>query len=314
MSSPNMRAALLSQLGGSEGFKVSTSVPIPIPSKGTVLIKNTVASVNYVDVSDLILGQEAAGVVAAVPEDGSSGHLQVGHRVVWLWQDGYAQYTVVPASQVIKIPAGVSDEDAAGVFLTGITALALITDAHPVQSGQTVLVHAAVGGVGLLLCQVLRNRGVTLIGTAGGPGKCELAKRYGAAHVVDYQDEKDWATKALLVDKVYDGVGKDTWEGSFQAVKAFGKVDFIGNASGPIPPIPVERLAVKNISVMRPALKNYIARAGRMELYGTEALDLVAKGKWVVHKHDRVYSLEDVERAHRDLEGRGTVGKLLIKL
>ncbi|KAJ5178282.1 Polyketide synthase enoylreductase [Penicillium coprophilum] len=326
-----MKANLLAKIGGPEGFKVSDQVPCPVASKGYVLVKNIVASVNYVDVyfrqghypsaktSDLILGQEAAGIIEDLPEDAPSD-LKIGDRVVWLWQGGYAQYTAVPFSQITKIPASVSDEDAAGVFLTGITALALTTDAHPVQSGETVLVHAAAGGLGLLLCQLLRDRGATVIGTAGGPEKCKLALKFGASHVIDYRKDHEWATKVHEstdgkgVDVVYDGVGKDTCDGSFAAVKAFGKIVFIGNASGPISRIPVEKLAVKNISVMRPALKNYITAGDRMARYGKEALDRVASGQWVVQKHDRLYSLEDVEQAHRDLENRVTVGKLLIKI
>lgn len=212
-----MKACLLTRIGGPEGFKVSEQVPRPVASKGFVLVKNTVASVNYVDVyfrqghypsaktSDLILGQEAAGIIEDVPE-GAPSDLKRGDRVVWLWQGGYAQYTAVPFSQVIKIPPGVSDENAAGVFLTGITALALTTDAHLVQTGETVLIHAAAGGLGLLLCQLLRDRGVTVIGTAGGPEKCELALKFGATHVIDYRKDHDWATK---VHELTDGKGVD---------------------------------------------------------------------------------------------------------
>ncbi|OQD92755.1 hypothetical protein PENSOL_c038G09655 [Penicillium solitum] len=236
----HMKATILPKLGGPEGFEVSDK---------------------------------------AAPENNPFG-FQKGDRVVWIAQGGYAQYTAVPITQVIKVPLGVADEDAAGVFLAGMTALASINESFNVKAGDSVLVHAAAGGLGLLLCQALRDRGALVIGTAGGREKCDLALQHGADHMIDYREEINWAEKVREltngegVDVVYDGVGKDTWEGSLAAVKTFGKVVFVGSASGPVPPFSIERLTEKNASIMRPTLRNYIGTRERLERYGNEALDM----------------------------------------
>lgn len=192
MMSTYMKAAVLSTIGGPEGFKCLDDIPIPELQEGTVIVKNSISSINYADVyfrtgiypsarhTDLILGQEAAGVIVAAPVDEPLG-LKKGDRVVWIAQGSYAQYTCVPTSQIIKIPPGVQDEDAAGV-------------------------HAAAGGVGLLLCQALKDLGVVVIGTAGGPEKCQLALQNGASHVIDYRAEQDWPKK---VHELTGGRGVD---------------------------------------------------------------------------------------------------------
>lgn len=217
MMSTYMKAAVLSTIGGPEGFKCLDDIPIPELQEGTVIVKNSISSINYADVyfrtgiypsarhTDLILGQEAAGVIVAAPVDEPLG-LKKGDRVVWIAQGSYAQYTCVPTSQIIKIPPGVQDEDAAGVFLTGMTALTLIGEAFPAKAGDWALVHAAAGGVGLLLCQALKDLGVVVIGTAGGPEKCQLALQNGASHVIDYRAEQDWPKK---VHELTGGRGVD---------------------------------------------------------------------------------------------------------
>ncbi|OQE02879.1 hypothetical protein PENVUL_c037G09085 [Penicillium vulpinum] len=332
MTTPtHMKATVLSKIGGPDGFEFSDRVPVPELKDGFVIVRNTFASVNFADVyfrtgvypssqdSNLILGQEASGFVEAVPENNPFG-IQKGDRVVWIFQGGYAQYTAVPITQVIKVPSGIADEDAAGVFLAGMTALTLIDEAFTVKAGDSVLVQAAAGGVGLLLCQALRDRGALVIGTAGGREKCDLALQHGASHMIDYREEMDWPQKVQEltngegVDVVYDGVGKDTWEGSLAAVKVFGKFVFIGNASGPVPLFSLDRLTAKNISIMRPTLRNYISTRGRLERYGNKALDMVKAGKWKVQKHGHFYSLEEIEQAHKDLETRVTTGKVLIRV
>jgi NADPH:quinone reductase len=184
----------------------------------------------------MIVGQEASGTVAKLGGGNSQG-LKEGDRVVWIRMGGYAEYTSVPADRVVKIPEGVSDEDAVGGFLMGMTALSLIKEAYPVKKGETILVHAAAGGMGLLLCQLLSAEGCTVIGTAGGPEKCKLAKENGATHVIDYKASSgpSWVeqvkelTKGEGVDCTYDGVGKDTWEGSLEVAKRKSKVVYYGN-------------------------------------------------------------------------------------
>lgn len=242
-----MRAVLVPEHGSADAMKYTDSHPVPTPTDGQVLVKNHFAGVNFIDTYlrsglypapsafPLILGQEASGVIAKVEGANRLGFKE-GDRVVWLGGRGYAEYTAVPADRVVKIPQGVSDEDAVGGFLMGMTALTLIKESYPVKKGETVLVHAAAGGMGLLLCQLLRDMGVTVIGTAGGPEKCALAKENGAAHVIDYKatsgpswvEQVQKLTDGKGVDCTYDGVGKDTWEGSLEVAKRNSKVVFFG--------------------------------------------------------------------------------------
>jgi NADPH2:quinone reductase len=207
-----MRAVFVSEPGGPEKLLFTKSEPIPVPSDGEVLIKHSYAGVNFADVYyrqgiyrapkgyPLILGLEAAGVVTAAEGTNTTG-IRVGDRVIYLGFSGYADYSVQAASSCIKIPHGLSDEDAVGVFLMGMTALSLVQEAYPVQKGQTVLVHAAAGGLGLLLCQLIRSIGATTIGTAGGPEKCAIAEENGAHHVIDYKDlaQPRWEDQVMLL-------------------------------------------------------------------------------------------------------------------
>ena len=171
--------------------------------------------------------------------------LKVGDRVVWLGTGGYAQYTSVPVEKVIKVPEAIPLEDAAGCFLSGLTALALVDEAYKVAAGDWVLLHAGAGTVGILMIQILKDLGAKVIATAGGAQKCQVARSFGADHVIDYRIEADgkWAevvktiTGGRGVDVVYDSVGKDTWEGSLEAVRRKGMVVWLGNASGPVPPL-----------------------------------------------------------------------------
>lgn len=176
----------------------------------------------------MIIGQEAAGTVAAVEGSNAQG-FKVGDRVVWIKSGGYAEYTAINADRCIKIPDGLSDEDAVGSFLMGMTALSLIKEAFEVKKGTTVLVHAAAGGMGLLLCQLLKQVGAYTIGTASTEEKCELAKKNGADVMVNYKENEAWVDEVMKltdgkgVDVVYDSVGKTTWEGSLEAAKRKGK-------------------------------------------------------------------------------------------
>lgn len=214
-----MKATVLTNPGPASELNMLATVPIPAVPDGFVLVKNAFAGINYVDIylrtgqypipksTGVIIGQEAAGTIAAVsPLASSQYNLKDGDRVVWLLQGGYAEYTAVPARQVIKIPDGVKSEDAVGAFLVGLTALSLVNDAFLVKQGDKVLVHAAAGGLGLVLIQVLKQKGATVIGTAGGAEKCRLAKRFGADFMVDYRSEVNWVEE---VTKLTDGKGVD---------------------------------------------------------------------------------------------------------
>jgi NADPH:quinone reductase len=241
-----MKAVSFSKTGGPEVLEYSESTPLPQLQDGQVLVKNTFAGINYIDTYfrsglypaqfPFTPGQEASGTIAKVQGDNALGFKE-GDRVVWIKVGGYAEYTAVPADRVIKIPDGVSDEDAVGSFLMGMTALSLIKESYPVKKGETILVHAAAGGMGLILTQMLRDLGCTVIGTAGGPEKCALAKENGAHHVIDYKASSgpSWVEQVLKltngegVDCTYDGVGKDTYEGSMEVAKRKSKVVYYGN-------------------------------------------------------------------------------------
>lgn len=241
-----MKAIVVNEVGGPEKLQYSDSTPVPALQDGEVLVKNEYAGVNYIDTYfrsglypiskfPIILGQEAAGTVAATK--GSTLGLKEGDKVVYMKQGSYAEYTSVPADKVLKIPSGLSPDIAVGGYLMGMTALSLLREAYPVKKGETVLLHAAAGGMGLLMCQLLRDMGVTTIGTAGGPEKCKLAKENGATHTIDYRATSgpSWVEQVMKltsgkgVDAVYDSVGKDTWEGSLEVVKRKGKVVYFGN-------------------------------------------------------------------------------------
>jgi NADPH2:quinone reductase len=244
------KAILVPETGGPDVLKYTESHAVPALSDGQVLVKNNFAGVNYIDTYfrtglypapgglPLVIGQEAAGTIAKVQGDNPLGFKE-GDRVVWMAGRGYAEYSAVPADRVIKIPDGISDEDAVGGFLMGMTALSLIKEAYPVKKGETVLVHAAAGGMGLLLCQLLRDLGATVIGTAGGPEKTKLAKENGATHVIDYKAASgpSWVEQVLKltdgkgVDVTFDGVGKDTWEGSLEVAKRKSKVVYYGSGT-----------------------------------------------------------------------------------
>lgn len=242
------KAIVVNENGSPDVLTYTESHAVPSISNGQVLVKNHFAGVNFIDTYfrtglypppggfPLVLGQEASGVIAKIAGDNAFG-LKEGDRVVWMAGKGYAEYSAVPADRIIKIPHGISDEDAVGGYLMGMTALSLIKEAYPVKKGETVLVHAAAGGMGLLLCQLLRDLGATVIGTAGGPEKTKLAKENGATHVIDYKaaEGPSWVEQVLKltdgkgVDVTYDGVGKDTWEGSLEVAKRKSKVVYYGN-------------------------------------------------------------------------------------
>jgi NADPH:quinone reductase len=268
----------------------------------------------------VILGQEASGTIAAV-QGSNSYDFKEGDRVVWMQQGGYAEYTAVAAERIIKIPDGVSDEDAVGGFLMGMTALSLVREAYPVKKGDWVLLHAAAGGVGLLMCQLLKAIGARTIATAGGPEKCTLAKENGAEFLIDYkapsgptwQEQVKEITKGVGVDVVYDSVGADTWEGSLAAIRRKGTVVYYGAASGPVPPFSIQKLAVNNATLLRPTLMNYIFTREEYTHYSGELFKLLKSGELKVRYH-KTYPLADVVEAHKDLEGRKTSGKLLLKL
>ncbi|KAL2853258.1 hypothetical protein BJY01DRAFT_244228 [Aspergillus pseudoustus] len=331
MSLPNaQKAIVIEKTGGPEVLEVRSEHPVPTPKEGQLLVKNQICGVNYIDTyfrtglypapKPEVLGREAVGTVVALGPGENPYNFQVGDRVAWLATSGYAEYSAVPQSRTVKVPTGISDEDVMASFLSGLTVLSFVKETYPVQKGDWVLLHAAAGGAGFLATQILKSIGATVIGTAGGPQKVELVKSLGADYVIDYRSEegKDWVKKVKEitngrgVDVVYDSVGKDTWEGSLEAVKRKGTIVFFGNASGPVPPLPLPKLSPKCVKIARPTLFGYIETREEFEFYVNELFSLLKSGELKVKIH-KVYPLDQVAQAHIDLEGRGTTGKLLLK-
>lgn len=231
-------------------------------------------------------------------------------------EGAYAEYSSVPASQAVKVPEGLPPKVAAAALLQGVTALSLIREAYHVEKGDWVLVHAAAGGTGLWLVQLLKAVGANTIGTASTQEKVDLAVAAGARHVVNYSRE-DVKAKVLEltggkgVAAVFDGVGKSTFDLSLDCLARKGSLISFGNASGAVPPVTIARLSAKNVRLMRPTVMGYIVTRDEFEGYANEFFHLVLQHKMDARIHD-VYPLSEVARAHRDLEGRKTTGKLLL--
>ncbi|KAJ5106951.1 hypothetical protein N7456_003626 [Penicillium angulare] len=329
MSVPTtMKAVVVEQTGGPEVLQYKTSHPVPTPQEGQLLVRNNISGVNFIDTyfrtglyaspKPKILGREGAGTIVSVGPNTSG--FKVGDRVAWMANGGYAEYTAVPAAKTVKIPEGISDEDVMASFLSGLTVLSFVKETYAVQKGDWVLLHAAAGGAGFLMTQILKSIGANVIGTAGGAEKCALVKSLGADVVIDYRSEegKDWvklvkeATGGRGVDVVYDSVGKDTWEGSLEAVKRKGTIVWFGNASGPVPPIPLPKLSPKCVKIARPTLFGYIETREEFEYYTNELFTRLQSGELKVKIH-KVYPMEEIAQVHIDLEGRKTMGKPLIK-
>lgn len=199
----------------------------------------------------------------------------------------------------------------------GMTALSLVKEAYEVKKGDTILVHAAAGGVGLLLGQILHDIGAVAIGTASTKEKCDRAKEHGYTHMINYKDIEDWVSEVKKiapegVNCVYDSVGKTTWEGSLNAVKRKGSVIYFGNASGPVPPMNIAVLAQKNTKIMRATVMQYLVTRDELDYYSNLLFSYLKDGKMKVQIH-KIYDLKDAQQAHKDLEGRLTSGKLLLK-
>ncbi|KAI1808338.1 NAD(P)-binding protein [Daldinia bambusicola] len=320
------KAVIIEKTGGLEVLQHKTDVPVPAVVDGQILVKNDYIGVNFIDTYfrtglypashfPYILGREAEGTVVKTGGGNLYG-LKEGDRVLWLSEGAYAEYTAVDASKAIKIPAGVAPRLAAASAIQGLTALTLVREAHRVEPGDWVLVHAAAGGTGLWLVQLLRAIGAHAIGTVSTPEKAELARKAGAAHVVNYSRE-DVGQKVLEltggkgVAAVFDGVGRSTFDASLEVVARKGTLVSFGNASGPVPPFTIARLGAKNVRLLRTSLFGYVATREELEHYVTELFGFIASGEIDVRVHE-VYPLSEVARAHADLEGRKTTGKLLL--
>ena len=312
--------------GGPEAMKWE-EVTIGAPAANEVLLKATAIGLNYIDTyhrSGLykiplpsVLGREGAGVVEAVGI--SVTDLKVGDRVAYAAAPigAYAEARLMPADKLIKIPAGVSDSQAASMMLKGMTAQYLIRRIYQVKPGDTILMHAAAGGVGLILCQWARHLGATVIGTVGSEEKIALAKTNGCDHVINYAKEDFVARVAEITDGkkchvVYDGVGKDTFLKSLDCVRPLGLVAVFGNASGAVPPFDVGLLGAKgSLFVTRPTLDTFTSTRADLLATAGELFDVVARGI-VKLEINQTYALKDAAAAHRDLEARKTTGSTVL--
>lgn len=312
--------------GGPEMFR-RTEIDTPEPGPGQIRLRQTAVGLNFIDVyhrsgtypwpqpADLVVGSEGAGVVEAL--GAGVTNLAVGDRVAYTQPLGaYASARLIAADRVVPIPAGVGDDVAATLMLKGLTAHYLIHDCHPAQAGETVLVHAAAGGVGLLLGQWLAAKGVTAIGTAGGAQKGALAARHGYAHVIDY-DSADFAAEVTRltdgrgVAAVYDGVGARTWRGSMQALAMRGTYVCFGQASGPITDFAFSDLAPKSARATRPSLFHFIADPAELRRRAADLFAAVADGTLRSEPHQTL-PLDQAARAHADLEARRTTGATVL--
>ncbi|KVC16719.1 quinone oxidoreductase [Burkholderia pseudomultivorans] len=320
------KAIRYDQPGGPDVMKW-VDVEVGAPNAGEVRIRQHAVGLNYIDVyfrTGLYpqplpggLGMEAAGEVTAVG-DGVSA-LKVGDRVAYVAQPpgAYAQERVLSAERVVKLPDGIGYDDAASVMLQGLTAHYLLRRTYPVKAGDTILIHAAAGGVGLLVCQWAKALGATVIGTVGSDEKAELAKAHGCDHPVVYTREnftqrvKD-LTNGAGVPVVYDSIGKDTYIGSLDSLAPLGYFVSFGNASGPLPPIDSKEFSSRgSLFFTRPTLFSYIAKRADLEAAATELFDVIQSGKVKTSINQR-YPLAEVGRAHADLESRKTTGSTLL--
>jgi NADPH:quinone reductase len=318
-----MKAIRVHEPGGPEAL-VLEDVPLPEPGPGQARVRLHAIGVNFIDVYHrtglykvplpFTPGSEGAGVVSAV---GPDAVVRVGDRVAWAGALGsYAEEAVVPADKLVPVPEGLEWDEAAAAPLQGMTAHYLATDTHRLQAGETALVHAAAGGVGLLLVQVAKMKGARVLGTVSTPEKAALAREAGADETIRYTEEDFLeAVKRITggwgVEVVYDSVGRTTFDRSLESLAVRGTLALYGQSSGVVPPVDPARLAVKGVFLTRPTLWHYTAT--RDELLGRagDVFSWVRNGllKLLVH---RTFALSDAAEAHRLIEGRGSVGKLLL--
>jgi len=311
--------------GGPEVLRWET-IEVPDPGPGQVRIRHTAIGLNFIDTYErtglyplalpAVLGREAAGVVEAV--GARVNQIKVGDRVAYAFNSSgaYSEARVLPAERLVRIPDGVDDRQAAALMLKGMTAQMLLRQVYRVRKGNTLLVHAAVGGVGSIVVQWAKDLGATIIAVVGSAEKAQRARALGADHAL--LSGEDWVAQARAltggrgVDVVYDSVGKDTFIGSLDSLRPRGLMVTYGNASGPVPPMaPLELSKRGSLFLTRPTLFHYIPTRATLMRAATELFDLVAKSVITVNV-GQVYPLQEAARAHVDLEARRTVGSTVL--
>jgi NADPH2:quinone reductase len=319
------RAIRFHQTGGPEVLRLE-DVAVGDPGPGEARVRHTAIGVNFVDVYHRTglyplplpsgVGVEGAGVVEAT--GAGVAHVRAGDRVAYTGPPGsYSEVRLVPADRLVKLPPEIDDRTAAAIMTKGLTVQALVRRAHPVRAGETILVHAAAGGVGLLMVPWLKALGATVIGTVGSDAKAERARRAGCDHVIVYARE-DFAkrvreiTGGAGVPVVYDSVGKATFEGSLDSLAPLGLMVSFGNASGPVPPFDIAGLARRgSLFLTRPSVFHYIARREDLERGAAELFEVVRSGQVKVDV-SRVLPLAEAAEAQRALAARETTGSLVL--
>jgi NADPH2:quinone reductase len=320
-----MKAIRIHTAGGPETMRYE-DVPEPTPKAGEAVVKVEAAGINYIDVYfrsgqykaelPLTIGMEAGGTVAAVGSGVTD--VKVGDKVAYTGIPGaYAQYASVPAARLVSLPAGISAKQGAAAMLQGMTAHYLAVSTYPLKPGDTCLVHAAAGGVGLLLCQIAKMRGARVIGTVSTDEKAKLAREAGAAEVIlyttqDFEAEVKRLTDGKGVNVVYDSVGKTTFDKGFNCLRPRGVMALYGQSSGPVGPFDLQVLNAKgSLFVTRPSLTHHIASREELVQRAGELLGWIRDGK-VKLRTEFEFPLKEAAEAHRALEGRKTTGKVLL--
>ena len=326
MTTLTSHAIRIHEHGGPEMMKWE-SVEVGDPDAGEVRIKHTAIGLNYIDTyhrtglykiaMPTVLGREGAGVIEAVGAGVSD--FKIGDRVAYASSPigSYSEIRLMPAERVVKVPDTVTDQQAASMMLKGMTAQYLLRRTFKVNKGDTILFHAAAGGVGLIVSQWARHLGATVIGTVGSEEKAVIARAAGCHHVINYSTEDFVARVAEITggkkcDVVYDGVGKDTFLKSLDCVRPLGTVALFGNASGKVEPLDLGILAAKgSLFVTRPTLDTFVAKREELVATANELFDVVGRG---IVKIDinQTYALKDAAQAHRDLEARKTTGSTVL--
>jgi NADPH:quinone reductase len=300
--------------------------PVPAPGPGEARLRQTAIGVNFIDVYQrsglyqvplpAVMGSEGAGVIEAVGPGVTN--VKAGDRVVYQGvAGGYAEVRIVPADRLIHIPKDVDDKTAAAACLKGLTVYCLLRRVFRIEAGQTILFHAAAGGVGQIACQWAKALGATVIGTVGSAGKADLARENGCDHVINYTSENfvervREITGGVGVDVVYDSVGKDTFPASLDCIRLMGMWVSFGNSSGPVPAFPPLLLLQKgSLFATRPTVNHYLAKRRDLEEAAAELFAVIADGR-VKIKVGQTFPLKEAAAAHRALEGRKTVGATIL--
>ena len=325
VSSVEMQAIQTTRVGGPEVL-TPTDLPVPTPKPNEALVQIEAAGVNFIDVYiregryptplPFVNGQEGSGVVTDVGSEVTS--VKPGDRVAYTSVLGsYAEYAAVPAARLVKIPAELDFDQAAAAMLQGMTAHYLLYSSYPLKKGETALIHAAAGGVGLLLVQMAKLIGARVIATAGSKEKAKLARDAGADECIvyteaDFETETKRLTEGKGVHVVYDGVGKATFDKDLNVLRPRGYLVLFGGASGAVPPFDLIQLSQKgSLFITRPTLAHYTATREELEWRANDVMQMVGRGDLKLRIH-KTYPLAEAEQAHRDLEGRKTTGKLLL--